>query len=189
MERVTRIGAAVLALLAAGLQLPSTGGTRAAMAAEAFSYDQHTGKCVDRQGTEGLNAGVSREQLTAAKAAECADFRHARVNLTYLRLPGANLKGANFAGVLFYLGTFAGADFRGANLDGTSGQIDYRRADLRGASFLGADLTYNEFDGALLEGARFDDSTRLPFSPAEAEARGMTFVPRRSPEGTPAPKQ
>jgi hypothetical protein len=143
-----------------------------------FRYDQHAGQCLDRQRRVGLNPGGSRERLRGTNvAAECTDFGQPRSNLTYLHVSGANLKGASFAGASFYLGTFADSDFRGANLDGTSGQVDYSRSDLRGASFRGADLRYSVFDGALLEGARFDDATRLPFSRSEAEARGMRFVP------------
>jgi hypothetical protein len=143
-----------------------------------FRYDLRTGTCRDSQGREGLNPGGSRDELLrrGKAVAECVDFTKAR-NMTYLWLTGANLRGANLDGVMFYLGTFTDSDFRGANLDGTSGQVDYSRSDLRGASFLGADLTYSTFDGALLEGARFDDGTRLPFSRADAEARGMRFVP------------
>jgi uncharacterized protein YjbI with pentapeptide repeats len=144
----------------------------------AFRHDPLTGKCLDSQGREGLNPGGSGDDLRRGKAvAECVDFTKARTNMTYLSLTGANLRGANLDGAMFYLGAFTDSDFRGANLDGTTGQVDYSRTDLRGASFRGADLTYSTFDGALLEGARFDDGTRLPFSRADAEARGMRFVP------------
>jgi hypothetical protein len=145
-----------------------------------FRYDERTGTCVDSEGTKGLNPNGTRDLLRGKDVvAECFDFARSRSNLTYLRLNGANLRGSNFAGVPFYLGVFTGSDFRGANLDGTSGQVDYSRVDLRGASFLGANLSYNEFDGARLEGARFDEHTKLPFDRAEAEARGMQFVPSR----------
>ena len=207
MKRLGAIVGGVAALCAGemaarlvdGSQVPSPGEVRAAAAeparedgrdeATAFSYDRRTGKCVDGQGREGVNSGGSRESLEKTNVGECTDFRDSRFNLTYMRLTGANMRGANFAGVLFYLGWFTDSDFRGANLDGTSGQVDYQGSDLRGASFRGADLTYNRFDGALLEGARFDASTRLPFSRADADARGMKLVPVRSSEGEPAGKQ
>lgn len=149
-------------------------------AGQVFRYDEQTGTCVDGQGTKGLNPGGTRELLRGRDVvAECTDFAHPRSNLTYLRLNGAKLRGSNFEGVPFYLGTFTGSDFRGANLDRTTGQVDYSQADLRGASLLGADLSHDRFDDARLEGARFDEHTRLPFGRAEAEARGMQFVPSR----------
>ncbi len=79
---------------------------------------------------------------------ECADLPNAQ--LSNQALSGRNFRGANF---------------RNANLGG---------ADLRNADFVGADLSNaNLFQGAKLQGALFNEETRLPFSIQMAESLGM----------------
>jgi hypothetical protein len=145
-----------------------------------FRYDPQSGRCLDAAGREGYNAG-SREIIATAQA-ECSDLSAQGLNLTYLRVTGANLRGANLAGVLFYLGSITDSDLTGANLSGTSGQMDYRRSRLRNASLSGADLSWGDLrdtdlQGADLRGARFNPHTQLPFDHDEARRRGMVFTP------------
>jgi hypothetical protein len=144
-----------------------------------FRYDETAGKCLDAEGREGYNTR-SRKELEATRDAECADFR-GPVNLTYLYLEKANLRGANFAGTSWYLGSITDSDLTGADLSSTSGQMHYHRSRLRGASLARADLTYadltdTDLTGAALRGARFSNRTRLPFDHDEALRRGMIFV-------------
>lgn len=73
----------------------------------------------------------------------------------------------------FHQATLRYANFNRAKLQDAS----FRYADLRGVDFRGADLRYAAFTGAKLGGARFDGRTRLPFSKAEAQRRGMVFAP------------
>jgi hypothetical protein len=61
----------------------------------------------------------------------------------------------------------------GANLP----RADLSGADLRGADLSGASLLMTNLKDAKLEGAIFSERTILPFDRAEAERRGMVFVP------------
>jgi uncharacterized protein YjbI with pentapeptide repeats len=154
-----------------GSQVPAT--------ARRFRYDETSGKCLDSEDREGYNRS-SREELETTREAECADFR-GPVNLTYLYLSKANLRGANFAGTRWYLGEITDSDLTGADLSSTNGQMDYRRSRLREANLSRADLNYADLadadlGGADLRGARFSINTRLPFDHDEALRRGMIFV-------------
>jgi uncharacterized protein YjbI with pentapeptide repeats len=145
-----------------------------------FRFDEQSGRCLDAQGREGYNRG-SRE-LMKTREAECADFSDRGLNLTYLHLTGANLRGANFANVPWYLGSITDSDLTGANLSGTSGQMDYRGSRFRKARLSGADLGWADLrdadlEGADLRGAKFSRHTRLPFDHDEARRRGMVFTP------------
>jgi hypothetical protein len=144
-----------------------------------FRYHESSGRCLDAAGREGYNAG-SREALERTGEAECADLGGGAINLTYLRLARANLRGANLADALFYLGSITDSDLTGANLARTSGEMDYAGSRLRGATLAGADLTHSslhgaDLDGADLRGAGFSERTVLPFDRAEALRRGMVF--------------
>lgn len=96
-------------------------------------------------------------------------------------LYGADLKGADLRGVDLYkcqLGSanLANADLRNASLAGAYlFNTDLRGADLRGARFSPA-LKGAELKQTGLVGARFDESTELPFSREEALRRGMIAV-------------
>jgi hypothetical protein len=145
-----------------------------------FRYDEQSGRCLDTQGRAGYNPG-SRD-LMGTREAECADFSGRGLNLTYLRLTGANLRGANFANVPWYLGSITNSDLTGAILSGTSGQMDYRGSRFRKARLSGADVRWADFrdadlEGADLGGALFNQHTQLPFDNDEARRRGMIFTP------------
>jgi uncharacterized protein YjbI with pentapeptide repeats len=147
-----------------------------------FRYDESSGTCRDADGREGYNLG-SREELQRTRDGECTDFSHKGINLTYLWLTKANLRGANFANARWYLGSIKDSDLTGTDLSGTSGQMDYSGSRLRGARLVGADLTWGDLrdadlDGADLEGARFSLHTQLPFDHDAALQRGMVFVPK-----------
>ncbi len=168
---------ALAGALVAGI---ARGQTTTQAASLRFRYDEQSARCLDAQGREGYNHG-SRE-LVGAPEAECADFSGRRLNLTYLHLTGANLRGANFADVSWYLGSITDSDLTGANLSGTSGQMDYRgsrfrKARLSGASLKWADFRNADLEGADLRGARFSQHTQLPFDHDEARRRGMVFTP------------
>jgi uncharacterized protein YjbI with pentapeptide repeats len=159
---------------------PDGPGQPAAVEALRFRYDATSGRCLDAEGREGYNPGSRK--LVETGMAECADLSGRGINMTYLRLVGANLRGANFANVLWYLGSITGSDLTGANLAGTFGQMDYQGSRLRGARLTGADLTWSDLGdadlhGADLRGALFSPHTRLPFSGEEARRRGMVFKP------------
>jgi uncharacterized protein YjbI with pentapeptide repeats len=96
-------------------------------------------------------------------------------------------------GAYLYEAKLERVDFRGADLDRTQlGHADLRGADLRGANLKNAylhkaDLSGADLRGAVmpdkaklthvnLAGAKFDDSTALPFAAAEAKERGMVKV-------------
>lgn len=102
--------------------------------------------CDGRGGEAGTNP-VSVPVLLKAKMGYCADFH-----------------GADLAGAELQRASLGSADLRGADLRGA----DLFEADLMGADLTGADLT-----GANLIHARWDARTRLPFSAAEAQRRGM----------------
>lgn len=102
--------------------------------------------CFDRDGAIGRNL-VTLEAVRTFRSAYCAELQN------------ASFAGADLTRVAFGSAQLGGADLRGAKLDG---------ADLAGADLRDADLW-----GASMVGARFDRFTRLPFSAAEAEARGM----------------
>jgi len=76
---------------------------------------------------------------------------------------GADLKGADLAGL----------DLSGANLS----RAQLKGANLKGANLSGATMLLTQVEGAILEGALFNDRTVLPFSRADAEKRGMIFQP------------
>jgi hypothetical protein len=163
---------------------PSLGQLRVAQAVPAssrFRYDEASGKCLDADGREGYNRG-SREALEGNQDTECANFSGQGINLTYLRLKNANLRGANFARARWYLGSIEDSDLTGANLSDASGQMDYggsrlRDANLSRAGLEWADLRDTDLSGADLRGARFSPRTQLPFDRDEALRRGMVFVP------------
>jgi uncharacterized protein YjbI with pentapeptide repeats len=105
----------------------------------------------------------------------------------------AAAQGKDLRGAYLYEAKLERADFRGANLDRTQlGHADLRGADLRGANLKNAYLHKADLSGADLRGAempdkaklthvnlagaKFDDSTGLPFAAAEALERGMVKV-------------
>lgn len=126
-----------------------------------FRYDEADGRC-ELEGAEGHNPDF---------VGECGD-------LSGLYLFGRDLRGANLKGAILFRTNLTHADLRGADLRGASlaGSYLYQAnlcgADLRGASFetrlKGAELYRVELDGA-----RFDESTRLPFSMSAALERRM----------------
>jgi hypothetical protein len=155
-------------------------GSGAQVAPGPFRYDERSGRCHGVDGREGHSPG-SRAVLERTGHGECADFSARGLNLTYLQLTGANLRGARFTGVPWYLGSIRDSDLTGADLSHTTGQMEYRGSRLRGASLAGADLTYADLegvdlDGADLRGARFGPHTRLPFDRDVALQRGMLFA-------------
>ena len=169
MRARTRVWPAVLAAMAlfAGAQPPP--GESAAR----FRYDAASGDCVDAQGHRGLNPPAP-----APASNECADYR-GRVVL-YLNAEGGDFRGADFDRARFrYLNLLAGANPTGARLT----NVDAATVDLAGANLRAADLTGAVFApcvpsgaGACLDGAIYDERTRLPFPEAEAIARGMRRV-------------
>jgi hypothetical protein len=176
------LGGILLAGIAHGQAPAATRTPERPAAPPRYRYDEPSGRCLDAEGREGYNGG-SREDLEETRQAECADFSGPNLNMTYLRLVRANLRGANFEGVLFYLGSITDSDLTGANLSVTSGQMDYGGSRLRAARLSGADLTWADLRAADLEGAdlrnaKFNQHTRLPFDHNEALRRGMLFDPR-----------
>jgi uncharacterized protein YjbI with pentapeptide repeats len=152
------------------LHLPAGGQLR-------YRYDAATGRCVGADGAEGLNP-VTKELLRATRDLECADLRAGRVNITYLALDGANLRGADFTGNGCYLTEIERSDLTGARLTGLRGSdCRFTGSDLTGADLRGATLPRPAtLEGAILTGARFDAGTRLPFDRDEALTRGMVEV-------------
>jgi uncharacterized protein YjbI with pentapeptide repeats len=142
-----------------------------------YRYDATTGRCVGADGAEGLNP-VTKELLRATRDLECADLRAGRVNITYLALDGANLRGADFTGNGCYLTEIERSDLTGARLTGLRGSdCRFTGSDLTGADLRGATLPRPAtLEGAILTGARFDAGTRLPFDRDEALTRGMVEV-------------
>jgi uncharacterized protein YjbI with pentapeptide repeats len=105
----------------------------------------------------------------------------------------AAAQGKDLRGAYLYEAQLKGVDFRGANLDRTQlGHADLRNADLRGAKLSGAYLFKADMAGADLRGAelppkmklthvnlagaKFDETTTLPFGKDEAALRGMVQV-------------
>lgn len=90
--------------------------------------------------------------LLQGTLAKSASFTNAHMNgarIYFSDLREASFQGAQLRFAVFVESNFSGADFRGANLQGA--QIQLSR----------------------LEGARYNSSTILPFSEAEAKIRGM----------------
>jgi uncharacterized protein YjbI with pentapeptide repeats len=149
-------------------------------AAEGFRYryDAATGRCVGPDGAEGLNP-VTREMLRGGGDLECADLRAGRVNITYVELEGASLRGADFTANGCYLTEIRRSDLTGARLAGVRCRGGrFPGSDLTGADLRGADLpSPGTLDGAVVTGARFDARTRLPFDRDEALRRGMVETP------------
>lgn len=107
----------------------------------------------------------------------CArDLRHAK--LSSIKLDLADLQGAQLAACdLRYaslrFAKLAGADAKGASFRGA----DLFNADLRRVDLRGADLSQASVLGTEWAEACYDDKTKLPFSRAEADSRGLVVKP------------
>src|SRR5688572_9411783 len=103
----------------------------------------------------------------------------------------AAAQGKDLSGAYLFQAKLQNVDFRGATLFRTQlGEADLRGADFRGAKLTGAYLHKADLAGAdlrgaelktlpgkvNLKGARFDETSRLPFDEAEALRRGMVKV-------------
>ena len=112
--------------------------------------------------------------VSAPAMAQSKDLQNAY--LFEADLKGADLQGANLFHCQLGHADLRNADLRNANVAGAYlFKADLRGADLRGAKFAQS-LTGAELKQTLLEGARFDSSTMLPFSVDEAVRRGMIQV-------------
>ena len=112
--------------------------------------------------------------VSAPAMAQSKDLRHAY--LFEADLKGADLQGADLYRCQLSRANLSHADLRHAHLAGAYlFKTDLRGADLRGATFA-LSLKGAELKETLLEGARFDRSTVLPFSADEAIRRGMVMT-------------
>ncbi|RZA07148.1 MAG: pentapeptide repeat-containing protein [Proteobacteria bacterium] len=101
-----------------------------------------------------------------------AEFARATLqatSFTYATLPFANFNQADFRGSYFERASLRGADLRASHFAFTN----IIQSDLTGADLRDADLTSARILLTKLEGALFNENTKLPFSEAEAIARGM----------------
>ena len=112
--------------------------------------------------------------VSAPALAQSKDLQHAY--LFDADLQGADLQGANLFRCQLGRADLRNADLRNANVAGAYlYKTDLRGADLRGAVFAQT-LKGAELKQTMLEGARFDSTTVLPFSTDEALRRGMVQV-------------
>lgn len=78
-----------------------------------------------------------------------------RLNLSEMKLPGANFRRLGLHGAFFIKSDLRGAVFTGADLY----NVDFTGADLSGADFSNANLRGANLSGANLSGARFGEAT------------------------------
>lgn len=111
--------------------------------------------------------------VATVAAAQGKDLRGAY--LFKAQLERVDLRGAILTKTQLGQANLKNADLRGAKLGGAYVyQADLSGADLRGAEF----KTRWELLRVNLTGARFDNTTKLPFGEAEALERGMVKVDR-----------
>ncbi len=120
---------------------------------------------------------------------ECRECVMKNVKGQQIQAQNAHFEGANFEGAELKFGQLSNANFEKANLHGA----DFSSAELDGVQFKDADLTGAIFHTANLKGAdlstvkgeeikwrfaKFDSSTKLPFSAEDAvQQYGMILTP------------
>lgn len=110
--------------------------------------------------------------VNEVKAAAAADLDHITFDEDDLR--GVNLSGRNLYGAQFTFCDADSADLRGSDarnavfFNTTFRDADMRGVDLRGAHFIDCDL-----DGAILDGARYSDTTRIELGDRSRASAGM----------------